>query len=187
MWAPRRVSEKVRNRVLTTESNRSGKSDLVITLRGGHEVSVNQFRGFVVVVGFVSKAACHTGPSMEVLDEIFLDVGPSVIRCFACIVDQDPGEPVREYSPFAIQIGAAPRRAVAQFLRVSMSGFYLPQFLVIDRQGKQRHRAIACGEEFGEIVRNFRLPIDQIVAEPWQPDNGTVSEFRPSEPADVTT
>jgi hypothetical protein len=143
------------------------KTELVITSRSGEKLNVSQLRGRVAVVGFLSKAACHTTPALELLDQVFLELGSSNISAFGCIVDLDPGEELRDYYPFTIQVGSASRRHVAEFLERSMSGFALPQFLVFDRRGKQRLVfTIPRGDTFWEVVDNFKLPISAIVNEP---------------------
>ena len=138
----------------------------------GANISVKSLHGFVVVIGFVNKTACSTGGTLEVLDEIYLDVGPSRIRCFGCIVDLELGEPIPQWSPFAIPIGAASRRSVAEFLGVQMSGFYLPQFVIIDKNGTHRLRCIACGDDWWDVINNLRFPIDAIVDEVSQNGQG---------------
>lgn len=139
--------------------------DLTIRTTDNATISVRDLLGFVVVVGFVGKAACYTGPTLEVLNEIYLDVGPSHIRCLGCIVDLERGEPLQPFSPFAIPIGAASRRSVAEFLQTPMSGFHLPQFVIIDRRGIQRMRSIPCGDDYWEVIKNLRFSVDPIVDE----------------------
>lgn len=139
--------------------------DLIIRTTDNATISVRDLLGFVVVIGFVGKGGCDTGPTLEVLNEIYLDVGPSHIRCLGCIVDLERGEPLKPFSPFVIPIGAASRRSAAEFLRTPMSGFHLPQFVIIDRRGALRLRCIPCGDDYWEVIKNLRFPVDTIVDE----------------------
>ena len=59
---------------------------------GGKELSLAELRGRIVILAFISKAACHTGHSLELIDGIMLDVGRSHVRSIACIVDLERGE-----------------------------------------------------------------------------------------------
>ena len=86
------------------------QKELVISPREGTPFAISEYLGKVVVIAFISKAACLTGPSLELVDQLLLEIGPTQFMSVACIVDLEPDEAVREYSPFLIPIGATPRR-----------------------------------------------------------------------------
>jgi hypothetical protein len=142
------------------------QKELTISPREGTPFAISEYLGKVVVIAFISKAACLTGPSLELVDQLLLEIGPTQFMSVACIVDLERDEAVREYSPFLIPIGATPRRQVAEFLNVSMSGFPLPQFLLMDRTGK--HRYLLCvpqGNDFWEMVDGVKKMVDMLLAE----------------------
>jgi len=142
------------------------EKDLIISPREGKPFTISEFIGRVTVIAFISKAACHTGRSLELVDQLLLEIGPTHIMSAGCIVDLERDEKLREYAPFLIPIGAAPRRLVADFLNVPMSGFALPQFLLLDRNGK--HRFLLCvpqGDDFWEMVNGLRKMVDIVLAE----------------------
>lgn len=144
----------------------SSDQDLLIKTIDGKEIAVSSLRGRMVVLAFISKAACHTGHSLELIDGIMLDIGPSHLRSIACIVDLERGEiPRGDFSLFKCDVGYASRRSVADFLRLPMSGFYLPQMLVIDAEGRQRLLCVPRGDDYFEAVANFRESIEHIVHE----------------------
>lgn len=160
--------------------------NLVISPMEGQPFSISEFAGRVCVIAFISKAACHTGPSLELVDQLLLEIGPKQFMSAACIVDLDRDERIREYSPFLIPIGAAPRRQVADYLNVSMSGFALPQFLLLDRNGK--HRYLLCvpqGDDFWEMVDGLRKMVDILLEEKAVVTDGVVHRSsRPNFPPD---
>lgn len=140
--------------------------DLIISPREGQPFAVSEFLGKVVVVAFIGKAACHTGPALELVDQLLLEIGPTHFMSAGCIVDLERDEKIREYAPFLVPIGATPRRQVADFLNVPISGFALPQFLLRDRNGK--HRFLLCspqGDDFWEMVNGLRKMVDILLAE----------------------
>ena len=142
------------------------QKELIISPREGTPFAISEYLGKVVVIAFIGKAACLTGPSLELVDQLLLEIGPTQFMSAGCIVDLERDEAVREYSPFLIPIGATPRRQVAEFLNVSMSGFALPQFLLLDRTGK--HRYLLCvpqGNDFWEMVDGLRKMVDMLLAE----------------------
>jgi hypothetical protein len=149
------------------------KPDLILRTIEDVQISIESLKGFVVVIAFLSKAACHTGPTLEILDEIYLDIGHTKVRCLGCIVDLESDEDLREYHPFAIPIGAASRRAVADFLNVPISGFYLPQFVIIDKDGKHRLRCLPSGDDFWQAIKNLRFPVDTVINEIEKPDDSS--------------
>ncbi len=141
-------------------------TDLVITSRAGETLALSTLRGKVAIVAFISKAACHTGPVMEIIDQLWLEIGASQFAAVGCVVDLERGEQFREYGPFMVPLGAAPRRAVADYLKVSMSGFGVPQFILLDRSGKQRFLlGVPRGDEFLEMVDNIRKLVDLLLDE----------------------
>ena len=140
--------------------------DLVLTPREGESFALSTFRGRITVAAFLSKAACHTGLALELVDQVLLEIGPSNLMSVGCIVDLEHQEKLREYAPFLIPIGAAPRRQVADFLNVPMSGFSLPQFLLLDRTGKQRFLlSVPRGDDFWEMGKSLRQLVDLLLAE----------------------
>jgi peroxiredoxin len=142
------------------------RRDLTLAMRHGETFQVSTLRGKPLVIAFFSKAACHTGQTLELLDQIYLEIGPTRVHCIGCVVDLERDEPLREYYPFSVPIGAASRRSVADFLNASMSGFGLPQFLVVDREGRQRFVCtLPRGEEYWEFVDNLKQPIEAVVNE----------------------
>jgi len=141
-------------------------ADLTITTRAGEHIRISELRGKVVILAFISKAACHTTYALELLDLIVLEIGLTHVAGFACVVDLERNETLREYAPFTIPVAEARRREIAEYIGVSMAGFPLPQFLVIDRQGRHRLLLLPRGEDFWETVNNFRMPIEAILDEP---------------------
>jgi hypothetical protein len=56
-----------------------------------------------------------------------------------------------------------------EFLKTPMSGFHLPQFVIIDQAGVQRQRCIPCGDDYWEVMKNLRFPIEALVDERLAP------------------
>jgi len=140
--------------------------DLLITTQAGETVSVGTLKGKVVVIAFISHASCHTGHALELIDGIMLENGSSHVSAIGCIVDLARGETIKgDFTLFQAIVGAAPRRQVAEFLNLSMSGFYLPQFLVLDSTGRQRLLCTTRGGDYWEAVHNFRESIQYILDE----------------------
>ena len=151
------------------DNSQTTTADLILTTREGEEVRVSSLRGAAVVIGFISKAACHTGNILQFLDQVFLELGPTYLQCIACIVDLDRGEELREYGPFMIPIAAARRREVADFLRVPMSGFSLPRFVIFDHAGRLRLMLHAPpGEKYWELVDNLKRSIEPFVEDAYR-------------------
>lgn len=145
----------------------SGMPDLILRSRGGETMSLSSQRGRVALVAFIGKSACHTGPCLEIADQLFLELGASHFTSFGCIVDLMPGEELREYLPFVIPVSWSPRRLVTDFLKLPVSGFTLPKFAVIDRQGDLRHLLEGPpGYDLWRMVTDFRQIIEPIIAEP---------------------
>lgn len=140
--------------------------DLVIATREGAPLTVSQFRGRVVVIAFLSRANCQTGPSLEVLTGLQFDIGERDLATVVCVVDLEHGERVPDFSPFTMPTGAVPRRQVAEFMGVPMSGFHLPQFLILDRQSRHRLTCVPSRQRSPEAIVNMRLFIERLVEEP---------------------
>jgi hypothetical protein len=147
-------------------SNIIARPNLLIPTLAGAAISVNDLRGQIIVLAFINEATCHTGQTLELIDGIMLQVGPRLLRSIGCIVDLYDGERPRDnFSAFTCDVGWASRRQVAEFLKVSMSGFHLPQLLVIDASGRHRLRCIPHGVDYEEAVVNLRESIEHIVEE----------------------
>lgn len=152
---------------MCTREDTKAAPDLIITTQVGETVSIDALRGKIIVIAFISHASCHTGHALELIDGIMLENGSSQISAIGCIVDLPRGESLKgDFSLFQAIVGAAPRRKVAEFLNLSMSGFYLPQFLVLDGTGRQRLLCTTRGSDYWEAVHNFRESIQHILDEP---------------------
>jgi hypothetical protein len=101
---------------------------------------------------------------MELIDEVFQQLHVKGVRSLGCVVDLELGQLIPEFplSPNT-PIGAASRRSVADYLAIPMSGFRLPQFLLLDRSGCRRRRCVAAGETFPELIQSLVRPVEELL------------------------
>jgi hypothetical protein len=142
------------------------RSDLVITFNDGTPLSTAEFRGHVAILAVLKLNTCHAGQSMQLIDQVFRELRERGVRSVGCIVDLEPGQKIPEFpaSP-GTPIGTAPRRRVADYLGLPMSGFRLPQFVVLDHVGRPRRRCVLQGMTFIELVQSLRTPVEELLDE----------------------
>jgi len=115
----------------------------------------------VVVLAAVKTFTCHIGYAVQTVDKVAADFQGRGVVSLCCLVDLNPGEEIPTVSTFFpnVRVGAADRRDVANFLGISMSGFRLPQYAIIDRQGGVHHPICPRGDTLEEWVQCFATPI----------------------------
>ena len=133
------------------------KSDLRVRFSSGEDVRIKSFVGKVLLLAVIKLNTCHAGWAVELIDEVSRLFEEDDVMALGCCTDFEEGEVIPNFAGRTTPIGWAPRRQVADFLNVSMSGFRVPRYLVVDRDGRV-HNYIpsgTTGEEFVTHMRDF--------------------------------
>lgn len=137
-----------------------------LTLRdlGGREITLDGYRGKVVVVAFLSTACPHCQMVSRELEGLYVDLGQQGLRVMGGVFNEgaDAAEFARRFG-LIYPIGAVPRSTVERFMGIAQgSRIGTPQLAVVDRGGMIRAQSEAKGSPLlqqADVLRSLVIAL----------------------------
>lgn len=142
--------------------------NLTITLTNGQKISVNQYRGKVVVLEFMSTTCPHCQTSAKMLTKIQKEYGAKGVQIVGAALNPNPNIPafMAEFG-VGFPVGSADRNESFAYLQHSIMNpnFSVPVLVFVDRAGMVRGQYMGIDPFFGNPDKNVREMLDKLLVE----------------------
>lgn len=141
-----------------------------VNLPNGSKTSIQELRGKVVPLIFVSTTCPHCHEVTRELNEIQREYGPKGVQIVMAAMDEKAPEVVQAYiqrfQP-AYPMGWVPHQDALAFMQISlMAPGYVPKVAFIDRKGIIRSQYGGEEDFFKDAAKSFRAELDKLLGEP---------------------
>lgn len=136
---------------------------LELRLHDGARLFFREYEGYVILLAFMTRTDCGCEYLFHALERLYQEYGARGFRPVACLVDVLPEEKFAQFEFVSYPVSSCSRRRAADVLRISMSGFYIPELLFLDRRGN-RHALFNTNDAFcRDAVNNTRILLENLL------------------------
>ncbi len=144
--------------------------EFVITMPGGRQALLSQFKGKVVALEFLFTTCPHCQHEATVISQLNGELGPKGFQPVGVAINTMDLPTVMSFvqqTGANFPIGVSDRNAALDFMGISiMERWVVPQMVLIDRKGVVRYQTPALGAEEVQNPAWLREKIEELLKEP---------------------
>lgn len=145
--------------------------ELVVSLNGGEQVLLSQYRGKVVVLELLLTTCPHCQRCARTIQSVWQEYAPKGVQALGAAVNDEARTDLIRFLAMTgahFPVGTADKALGYKFLQVdNQEGpVYFPQLVLLDRKGQIRYQFDGTNDFFKEEDKNLRAALDKLLAEP---------------------
>jgi peroxiredoxin len=144
--------------------------EFVITMPGGRQALLSQYKGKVVVLEFLFTTCPHCQHEASMIAKLNTELGPKGFQPIGTAINTMEIPTVMGFiqqTGANFPIGVSDRDAALNFMGISiMERWVVPQLVLIDRKGVVRYQTPALGAEEVQNEAWLREKIEELLKEP---------------------
>lgn len=142
--------------------------ELVISRPGGEQIRLSQYRGKIVMLELLLTTCPHCQRCARTMQQVLGDYKAKGVEALGAAINDEARFDLLRFEMAAgtkFPMGIAPREKVYAFLQADLSAgpIYVPQLVLIDRQGVIRGQYDGTDRFFENEEANLRAMLDTLV------------------------